>query len=127
MDFPADGEAIGVVARRSQHDPRGLPSGRSGAEGHHVPEPPVGLGMEFVKNHAAWVVAVLVLGIRRQHLHKSAAITEPQLPPGVYDLYPLPDPGGALYHLAHGVVADAGIFLIRGHDIHLGVPFAVGQ
>ena len=52
-------------------------------------------GMEFVKNHAAWVVAVLVLGIRRQHLHKSAAITEPQLPPGVYDLYPLPEIGRA--------------------------------
>ena len=61
MDLPADGVAIRVVSGCGQNDPHRLPPAGAGAKGHHIPEIPVGLGVQFIENHTGWLISVLAV------------------------------------------------------------------
>ena len=130
VHLPADAGAVGVVARRGQHDHRLLPPGGVGAGRQHVPQPAVGLGVELVDNNRAEGVAVLGGRVGGVHLEHAAVL-------GVDLLAGVHRPGngvvlrlaqaGVLHHVLGRLVDLGGVFLVGGEHPHPRPLLAVVQ
>ena len=144
VDLPADGAAVGVVARGRQHDPCRLLPARARRAGHDVPQLTVGLRVQLVEDDAARLVAVLAVRLGGEDLQNAdrdplvpavaglhalavldalAALDGPQLALGDH----LCRPRRARRHKDRRVVDDRGVFLVRRADIDLRVQLAVRE
>ena len=125
VHFPADGFAVGVVARRRQHDPDRHLARVARTERHDIPQIAVGLRVQLVENHAAGLVAVLGIGFARQHLELAARNRVVNGLGAVHDAAALHQRGRVLHHPLCRRIHNARVVTVGGDDIDLAVHFPV--
>ena len=133
MAIPADGRAVGVVARCGQHHDGLLGAGSIGACSQNIPPLPACPTrpcVELIAEDSGEAGAMLVIHVTGIHLHPSAKAGA-DLPhagawPRQWPMLRLPN-DGVLHHGLSAAVNDIGVFLVHGKNAHVWLLLAVSQ
>ena len=123
VDLPADALPVRVVPGGGQHDHRLLPPGGVRSHRKHVPQPPVGLGVQLVDEDGGKGIAVLAVRVGGVDLQHAAvfSVDFPPAVPGPGDGVPLRlSQAGVFHHILGALVDDVGVVLVGGEHPHLG-------
>ena len=123
MYLIADG--VGIVAGRGDQKVKRLHPGVPGALEHDVKEFPVGLGMQFIEDHAVGVETMLIRHIRRQHLVGAVSGKVGDLLQGFQYLHTFGERRTEPHHIHRHIKHDLCLVAVSGAAIHLSPFLAV--
>lgn len=123
VDLVADG--IGIIPRGRNQKVQRLPSGIAAAFGHNIKQLPVWLGVQFIKDHAAGVEAVLAGDVCRQYLINAAGRLVDQALLRIEDFAALGQRRTQPYHIRRDVKDDGGLLPVGGAAVDLGALLAI--
>ena len=133
MAIPADGRAVGVVARRGQHHDGLLGAGGVRACCQNIPPLPACPTrpcVELIAEDSGEAGAMLVIHVTGIHLHPSAKAGA-DLPhagacPRQWPMLRLPN-DGVLHHGLSAAVNNIGVLLVHSKNAHVWLLLAVSQ
>ena len=120
---------VGVVSGCGDQKIQRLHTCVAGALDHHVVKLPVGLCVQFVKNNAVGVEAVLVGDVCGKHLIEAVGRFVDELLLRIEDLHSLRQRRAETHHIDCDVKDDLRLVAVRGTSVHLCalLPVAAGQ